>query len=227
MTTRTEAIEVALREVLRTAFHAGLSGDPFQNGYAALAMEEPSVWGYGYTAPQPAPSVEDYTEVIADNARLLRELDVALNGANATKQAPSVEKAIRWPNGYCLDPNGRMVTPAGRHEDFAFGYEIGSAEAMAIKAHATQAKSAPAPSVPDGWRLVRSLLDEIDALVGETGGVYGLHQNGDASPWDEILPGGQFERLSSLDDVREIIDAEQPSETAAGLLPAGMIEDEI
>jgi hypothetical protein len=43
-----------------------------------------------------------------------------------------------------------------------------------------------------------SLPREIWDLISESDGVYGLHANGDLAPWDELLPGGEYERLSSL-----------------------------
>jgi hypothetical protein len=33
---------------------------------------------------------------------------------------------------------------------------------------------------------------------------YGLHLNGDPSPWDELLPGGRFERLTNLVEIDDI-----------------------
>jgi len=41
-------------------------------------------------------------------------------------------KQLKWPDGYCLDPDGKMIPPAGKHEDFNFGYEIGFQEAWDI-----------------------------------------------------------------------------------------------
>ena len=57
----------------------------------------------------------------------------------------------------------------------------------------------PAGRVHD---LAAPLVDELDGLVGESDGVSGLHLNGDVATWDEMLPGGRFERLSSLDELR-------------------------
>ena len=34
--------------------------------------------------------------------------------------------------------------------------------------------------------ILEGLLSEIDALIGDSHGVYGLHLNGDDAPWDEI-----------------------------------------
>lgn len=50
--------------------------------------------------------------------------------------------------------------------------------------------------------LAAQLVDELDGLVVESDGVSGLHLNGDVATWDELLPGGRFERLSSLDELR-------------------------
>ncbi len=52
-----------------------------------------------------------------------------------------------------------------------------------------------------------ALLDDIEALIGESAGVYGLHLNGDVSPWSELEEGGRFERLSSMSRAREAIAA--------------------
>lgn len=48
------------------------------------------------------------------------------------------------------------------------------------------------------------LVADVDGLIGESAGVAGLHLNGDVAEWDALLPGGRFERLSSLDIVREL-----------------------
>ena len=48
-------------------------------------------------------------------------------------------KELKWPEGYCLDPNGKMNIPFGKEEDFNFGYEIGFKEALAIRNSAENA----------------------------------------------------------------------------------------
>jgi hypothetical protein len=57
--------------------------------------------------------------------------------------------------------------------------------------------------------LAARLVDELDGLVSESDGVSGLHLNGDLAPWDELLPGGRFECLSSLDELREALASTQ------------------
>lgn len=70
---------------------------------------------------------------------------------------------------------------------------------------------AAAPQQPAGRAhdLAARLVDELDGLVGESDGVSGLHRNGDVATWDELLPGGRFERLSSLDELRAALAAQQ------------------
>lgn len=52
--------------------------------------------------------------------------------------------------------------------------------------------------------LFSGLLTDIHGLIDESSGVYGLHLNGDPSPWDELLPGGRFERLTNLVEIDDI-----------------------
>lgn len=78
------------------------------------------------------------------------------------------------------------------------------------------------PTEPVNARLLEALsalLDDIEALIGESAGVYGLHLNGDVSPWSELEEGGRFERLSSMSRAREAISAAEavPKEPVAEL----------
>ena len=45
---------------------------------------------------------------------------------------------------------------------------------------------------------LREALGEVSALIDESGGVYGLHLNGDLAPWGELLQGGRFEWIGLL-----------------------------
>jgi len=68
-------------------------------------------------------------------------------------------------------------------------------------------------SVPDDfYNAVANLSVELEELIAETSGVYGLHQNGDPSPWEEILEGGRFERISSLHVVQNLLATRQPKQ---------------
>lgn len=60
-------------------------------------------------------------------------------------------------------------------------------------------------AAPELLEALRTLIGEVDGLVGESHGVAGLHLNGDVALWDELTPGGRFERLSSLDDARALV----------------------
>ena len=50
-----------------------------------------------------------------------------------------------------------------------------------------------------------ALVNDVRGLVSESNGVYGLHLNGDVSPWPELLPDGEFERLGSLMQAKTLI----------------------
>lgn len=49
-------------------------------------------------------------------------------------------------------------------------------------------------------KMAREALGEVQDLIGESHGVYGLHLNGDESPWGELEKGGRFERLTLLNE---------------------------
>ena len=58
--------------------------------------------------------------------------------------------------------------------------------------------------------------DDLDALVGESEGIAGLHLNGDVAPWDEVLPGGRYETwLGSLDELDAAIRAVREGQSTA------------
>ena len=56
-------------------------------------------------------------------------------------------------------------------------------------------------------KLSREALGEVQDLISESHGVYGLHLNGDESPWSELEQGGRFERLTTLPEALAAIDA--------------------
>jgi hypothetical protein len=56
--------------------------------------------------------------------------------------------------------------------------------------------------------LLARLHADITGLMQESEGVAGLHLNGDLAAWDELLPGGRFERLSNLNEVAESLKVE-------------------
>lgn len=55
----------------------------------------------------------------------------------------------------------------------------------------------------------QGLLMDVQDLINESEGVAGFHLNGDVAPWDELLSGGRFERLISMDAARAALAAVQ------------------
>ena len=66
-------------------------------------------------------------------------------------------------------------------------------------------------------RLVQSaskFVFDLECLARESDGVAGLHRNGDVAPWDEVLPGGEYEDwLGSIALVKDALTAarQEPS----------------
>lgn len=51
----------------------------------------------------------------------------------------------------------------------------------------------------EALKAADALAKDLGDLIAESEGVYGLHRNGDPSPWSELLEGGRFEEwLRSL-----------------------------
>src|SRR5690606_11550652 len=69
------------------------------------------------------------------------------------------------------------------------------------------------PDVPRDrvYGLALSLVKDLGELMADSGGVYGLHQNGDPAPWETLTAGGWFEDwLSSYDRLRDELDRVAP-----------------
>lgn len=60
-------------------------------------------------------------------------------------------------------------------------------------------------AAPELLIALSGLLDDIEDLIGESEGVFGLHLNGDVAPWIELEEGGRFERLSHVSWARAAI----------------------
>ena len=60
-------------------------------------------------------------------------------------------------------------------------------------------------AAPELLEALIELVGEIELLADESCGVAGLHLNGDVAAWEEILPGGRFEWLGSLERAESAI----------------------
>lgn len=94
------------------------------------------------------------------------------------------------------------------HEEsryFSPRYRIFDAVRNEIAAFAKEEDAQLAAAAPDLLRELQGLLDDIVGLIEESDGVYGLHLNGDVSPWSELVQGGRFERLLHIKSSLEVI----------------------
>lgn len=57
----------------------------------------------------------------------------------------------------------------------------------------------------------RQLTKDISELIGLSEGVYGLHLNGDPSPWSDLLSGGRYEEWLASLEVAERLLSELPA----------------
>lgn len=91
---------------------------------------------------------------------------------------------------------------------------LAAAEILALRAALEQERA-------DSAKL-RKGLTAVEELIADSSGVYGLHRNGDVSPWSELLEGGQFEAW--LIDYCIAMDA---AKTADAVVDAGRGEDDV
>lgn len=111
-----------------------------------------------------------------------------------------------------LQAAGAHPAPCARHcEATAFDIEVRNLRSQAK--HSMLCAEAFKAEAGNLRRVLASLVDEIDSLIGESTGVYGLHQNGDPSPWHELLAGGRFQRLD-LGEARAAVDRLAPASPA-------------
>ncbi|QIF45272.1 hypothetical protein [Aeromonas veronii] len=55
-------------------------------------------------------------------------------------------------------------------------------------------------------KALEKLSGDVEALMKESSGIYGLHQNGEPAAWGELVAGGRHETwLLSLSDAAELI----------------------
>ena len=74
------------------------------------------------------------------------------------------------------------------------------------------AANQPEPVNQQTLAALNGLTEDIQCLIGESAGVYGLHLNGDLSPWGELEAGGRFERLTHLPDAHAAIAAAEEAQ---------------
>ena len=73
---------------------------------------------------------DDFETCLSMQQIIEREISADRWSWNKGSYEVSIEqKCLKWPDGYCLDPNGVMCPPAGKEDDFNFGYEIGFQDA--------------------------------------------------------------------------------------------------
>ena len=94
---------------------------------------------------------------------------------------------------------------AADHEDLTS--QISELEASPMSEEALDILRSVIAKQSAALKMAKDAIGEVQDLIGESHGVYGLHLNGDESPWGELEQGGRFERLTLLNEALAAIDA--------------------
>lgn len=141
--------------------------------------------------------------------------------AAAIAAAPQEQPAPQMPIARLKVLNGLEVTatlyapglPDGEHDLFCAPCSPNGQWAPSIFAAEQQEQ----PAEPVNQQLLdalRKLTNDVTDLINDSGGVYGLHLNGDLASWDELTEGGRYEEwlLGPTDTRAAIAAAEQIEE---------------
>lgn len=87
-----------------------------------------------------------------------------MGAAQGAPKPPNYSKEVKWPEGYCLDPNGHMCAPQGAHEHWSFGYDMGYAEALALRTTVVRDALAKIKAVPSSHVASALTVDQVSAV---------------------------------------------------------------
>lgn len=116
--------------------------------------------------------------------------DIAEDVTGAIEKAvqPLLKKAVDDIYAGLLDTTQDYLT-----ENLAFNIasriDCAEREAATARARIAQLEAERAELV----EKARAALQDFDAIISESGGVYGLHLNGDPAPWGDLTSGGRYE----------------------------------
>ena len=126
---------------------------------------------------------QELARVLAENEVLRKRDEEWQKKASIWMASP---QAVQWLDGY------RELTQ-----------RINIAETKIEQQQAEIAAIGERAAMRDEIERLRKAIDSISDLIAESTGVYGLHLNGNVTPWCDLLPGGQFEEwLTDFDAVR-------------------------
>lgn len=132
------------------------------------------------------------------------------NLLNAEQAKQMFEYVTQVTPAVAQEPVGEVKAKQGRTGTFVLWYKQPQpgdklyTEALAVAVNTALLKAAT------------KLADDLHALIGESAGVAGLHQNGELADWESLMRGGRFESwLMSLDELDEaLIEAGNHTEVA-------------
>ena len=132
---------------------------------------------------------------------------IAEQQAKITEQVAEIERLNAWASRF-KEETEINAKQAKRIKELESGFSPELSVAMGlVKSQQTKLAKADAVILQAG-----TALQEVQDLISESSGVYGLHLNGDCSPWNEIEQGGRFERLCTLIEALAAIEQYQKGE---------------
>lgn len=192
-------------------------------------------WGEGQAEAREAGRLNDAEILMREAAELLRGYErhhrakvpppyegpgrVISQPACTDEQLAAIEKA---------DRNGLM---AARLEGWLRGDRVfpitADGDYVAHAGFRSAKPQAPAGREDPIVGLALSLVQDLGNLVEESGGVYGLHLNGDTARWSDLLRGGANEEwLESFDRLRDALNERFPTNPVDALehIAEGMVD---
>lgn len=100
---------------------------------------------------------------------------------------------------YHVQPDGHAIARTYGSELNGIGVaDLTGPVNIADAAYIAAANPATVLALLEALEALEGLTGDVQALIGESGGVAGLHMNGDVAPWGDLEAGGRFERLTHL-----------------------------
>lgn len=117
---------------------------------------------------------------------LIKELEaiIAIRNVRIAPEPLDMERWVQLSHCAVLEAEKTSTPDAPRNPDDTLYYW--AFQTLAIQESA----------ITDQQARIEALTKAVDsftALINESGGVYGLHLNGDPAPWAELMIGGRFE----------------------------------
>jgi hypothetical protein len=142
--------------------------------------------------------------------KALRDAEIAADDAIQMMHAESTDAAKAYHSQRCRHTQALMAAEESGYEKGLYDARQLSASIEACEARIATLEGALREAAK--WfqsfkASLENVTTSVEGLISDSGGVYGLHLNGDPAPWQELTEGGRFEDwLIALADARVTLD---------------------